>query len=472
MSKLYSISRMEEVFIYLFVILNSISGVQIAGKSINTFLVAAFLIYVVIFYMKHRNGSSVSIPKWSDFIFFNLCSIISCLLSMCYTFSLTHNAVVRGYLVNGAAYVVIFVLFFNCKTESINAFVKTFRDALILTAKINVIWGFLQTGLVYIARFNINQWLFADILHASNDRAWVMGFYSTSGWNIRMTGLNFENSMFAIIVCIGLALVESKVWKTLMTVAVILSLSRTGWVMLVGYYGVLLVKRLMRCSLKVKQKALIEGIAFIVFEICAFLYLYSSSEVFSKMVNNVFLRISDESALNVSAARHYLYYPYGLDIWIMRSSPLQQLFGYGMRCSGIPFSENPDIMSKLGGYQAYTSAWAVECDVIGLLLGGGITTFIAYYSNIFKLIKDNNMLSSSILVILLGGITYHYHSVSYILFVILFSSLSMSKKTFLRHSWQRRNNFVERKQSNQSRYWLYSWKHSYKGNKFSDIATF
>ena len=259
-----------------------------------------------------------------------------------------------------------------------------------------------------------------------------------------MTGLNFENSMFAIIVCIGLALVDSKIWKALMTVAVILSLSRTGWVMLAGYYGVILIKRMMRCSLKVKRKLLIEGIAAIVLGVCAVLYLYSSSEVFSKMVNNVFLRITDESALNISAARHYLYYPYGLDIWMMRSSPLQQLFGYGMRCSGIPFSENPDIMSKLGGYQAYTSAWAVECDVIGLLLGGGITTFLAYYSNIFKLTKDNNVLSPSILVILFGGITYHYHSVSYILFIILFSSLSMSKRTSLRNSQQRRNNLVER----------------------------
>lgn len=445
MSRLYSISKTEEVFIYLFVILNSISGVQIAGKSINTFLVILFLAYVVLFYMKHRKERQVSIPKRSDFIFFNIFSMISCLLSMCYAFSLPHNAVVRGYLVNSIAYVIVFVLFLNCKTESINEFLRIFKNALVLTAKINVVWGFLQTGLVYIAGFNINQWLFVDILHASNDRAWVMGFYSSSGWNIRMTGLNFENSMFAIIVCIGLALADGKIWKVLMTVAVILSLSRTGWVMLAGYYGVILIKRMMRYSLKVKRKVLIEGIAAIVLGVCAVLYLYSSSEVFSKMVNNVFLRITDESALNISAARHYLYYPYGLDIWMMRSSPLQQLFGYGMRCSGIPFSENLDIMSKLGGYQAYTSAWAVECDVIGLLLGGGITTFLAYYFNIFKLIKDNNVLSPSILVILFGGITYHYHSVSYILFIILFGSLSMSKRTSLRNSQQRRNNLVERK---------------------------
>ena len=37
MSRFYSISKVEVVFIYLFVILNSISGVQIGGKSVNTF---------------------------------------------------------------------------------------------------------------------------------------------------------------------------------------------------------------------------------------------------------------------------------------------------------------------------------------------------------------------------------------------------------------------------------------------------
>ena len=443
MSRFYLISKVEVVFVYLFVILNSISGVQIGGKSVNTFLVMAFFMYVVVFYLKHRKQSSISIPKKNGFIFFNLFSIISCAFSMCYVFSLPHTAVVSGYLVNSVAYIIIFLLFYNCTNESVSSFVKIFKDALVLTAKINVVWGFLQTALVYVAGFNINQWFFNDILHASNNRAWVMGFYSASGWNIRMTGLNFENSMFAIIVCVGLVLVESRIWKILMTVAVILSLSRTGWVMLVGYYGILLYKKIWRYSFKVKRKILIEGIAAVVCGICGALFLYSSSEVFARMVNNVFFRITDESALNISAARHSLYYPYGIDIWLLRSSPLKQLFGYGMRCSGVPFTENPDIMTKLGGFQGYTSAWAVECDVIGLLLGGGITTFVAYYFNMFALIKNSNILSSAILVILFGGVTYHYHSVSYVLFIILFSSLSMSKGEKQRFSQRRRKDVVK-----------------------------
>ena len=56
--------------------------------------------------------------------------------------------------------------------------------------------GLLQFVLLYTFGININQILFVDILHSTNSRDWIMGFYTGDSWNMRITGLNFENSMF------------------------------------------------------------------------------------------------------------------------------------------------------------------------------------------------------------------------------------------------------------------------------------
>ena len=39
-----------------------------------------------------------------------------------------------------------------------------------------------------------------------------MGYYTGNTWNMRITGLNFENSMFALEVCVGAALDQNIVW--------------------------------------------------------------------------------------------------------------------------------------------------------------------------------------------------------------------------------------------------------------------
>ena len=82
------------------------------------------------------------------------------------------------------------------------------------------------------------------------------------------------------------------------------------------------------------------------------------------------------------------------------------------------------------GIGSYPNAWAVECDVIGLLLGGGIITFIAYYVALFKNFRIRaSQYKGAILMIFLGGITYHYHSISYVIFIIMMASYERDRKT-------------------------------------------
>lgn len=108
-------------------------------------------------------------------------------------------------------YLVIFVLFFNCTNKYISECTDCYVRGIVLAARIQAIWGILQLVLQYSAGININQILFVDILHSTNTRDWIMGFISGNSWNMRITGLNFENSMFALVVCLGAVLEKKRI---------------------------------------------------------------------------------------------------------------------------------------------------------------------------------------------------------------------------------------------------------------------
>ena len=164
---------------------------------------------------------------------------------------------------------------------------------------------------------------------------------------------------------LGAALEKKRIWKFILLVTAVLSLSRTGWVMVASYVLIVIIRKL-KGKGQIKKNALVRnaigGVTVIVASLAAYLKIPS----IRRQVSNILLRITDTGAINVSGMRHLLYYPYGFEIWLTRSNIFQMLFGYGMRCSGAAFSEQQDICRIIGILQ-YSSAWAVECDVIGLL---------------------------------------------------------------------------------------------------------
>lgn len=314
----------------------------------------------------------------------------------------------------------IFVLLRNCKEKYISELCDTFKNGLVFAARIQAVWGILQFVLLYTFHVNINQILFVNILHSTNSRDWIMGFYTGNIWNMRITGLNFENSMFALVVCIGMSLERNMIWKLLLMITAVLSLSRTGWIMVAGY-GVLLLVRWF--GNKRKSIPTNKVVAFLTVFVLALVVYFRNSAV-QRQVSNILLRMTDANSLSISASRHLLYYPYGISLWFSDANFLQKLFGYGMRCSGIAFSQNSQVASAVGIYENFGSAWAVECDVIGLLLGGGLLALMFYYFTAIQTIRDqSNLFRDAVFIILVGGLTYHYHSISYVVFILMFAAI-------------------------------------------------
>ena len=424
--KYSKIRLFDRAFIYCFILLNSISGLKIADVPVNGILMIVFFGYISLKYLSDTHNPHLKIQKGDTFVTFIIASMISCLLSVFATYSLPHQNVVAGYLANGLVYFFIYLLLYNTEQSLRNSISVVFKNGLVYAARIQAVWGIAQLVLLYSAGININEILFVDILHSTTVRDWIMGFYTGNTWNLRITGLNFENSMFALVVCVGVALEKKIVWKLFMTAVAILSLSRTGWVMLAGYYTFFLYQNRNKFRLVKKRKLMVGWISLIAVFAC-FLIAYTRVPTIRMQIDNIIIRATDSDAISISGARHLLYYPYGVDIFLFRSNILQILFGYGMRCSGIAFSQQPDICQIIG-IGMYPTAWAVECDVIGLLLGGGIVTFLAYYATLIRTRKS--IYSDAILMIFLGGITYHYHSISYVILIILMASLVSKDSTY------------------------------------------
>lgn len=415
--------KLSRIIIYIFCILNSISGLQIRGISLNTIFVGLFAAYVFIAYLKHSDKTLV-FGKKDYYAFYIISAGISCLFSLFNTYVLPHRAIVRSYLINCIIYFLIFIMLRNCKKTYKKEFCETFKDGLIYAARIQAVWGILQLILLYSLHININQILFVDILHSSNSRDWIMGFYNGNIWNMRITGLNFENSMFALVVCIGMVLENSLIFKILLMITAILSLSRTGWIMVAGYTCYLLFKWYKTHDKKISKNRFTRIAMTVILVVVTLAIVYSRSSAIQRQVANILIRLNDSTALTVSASRHILYYPYGIKLWASDANLLQKLFGYGMRCSGVAFSQNANAVASVGIREHFNSAWAVECDFIGLLLGGGLLTFYCYYAALFKVLRDKlNIYREVIFILLLGGLAYHYHSISYVVFILMCASI-------------------------------------------------
>lgn len=418
-------SKFNKRIIYAFCILNSISGLQILGIKVNAIIVGLFLLFIIAI-GPNAMANPLKIKTNDSFFYYLTASAVSCIISCMHTFVLPHKSVVISYLINCVMYIIMYMFLVNYKADVRKEFTDAFVQGLIYAARIQAVWGIIQIVLLYSLQINVNQILFVDILHSTNTNDWAMGFYSGDSWVMRMTGLNYENSMFALVVCIGMVLENNSIWRLFLMATAVLSLSRTGWVMVAGYLGIVAYRKMKTISSTVSKKKFYSGVLMGFGILAACVIIYNSSSVIQLQINNVLLRLTNADAVSVSGARHFLYYPYGVLLWFTDVGFLQKLFGYGMRASGIAFHQNERIARIIGVYGYNGPAWAVECDVIGLLLGGGIITFILYYATMYRLTKVNaNHMKDAIFILLFGGLTYHYHSISYVVFVIMIAATSV-----------------------------------------------
>lgn len=408
------------IFLTVAVALNSISGLRYGSLSLNMVWNVVLIGITVCIYLKHR--CKCRIQKNSPFFYYIIFCLISCSISYLYPYNSNEQQdTVRSFLINAFFYLIVYVMLCGMSNYAFYKYEIAFRKGIILAARIQGIWGAAQFVLLYTIGFNLNSFVLGDILHISNAENSVWGFWTGTSFSMRITGLTNENSFFAILECCGLIFETNIYWKIFLAGMIALSLSRSGWIML----AIVLLDSAFVALRKKNSKIKMKSIARFVLILAAVLGIILSSKSIQYQIGSILSRINDPASHTESSFRHIMYYPCGFMIWLFESNIFQKLIGYGIRCSGLAFNMSKRYSKVL----PFTyGSLNVECDPIGLLLGGGILTLIMYYKSLMKTFFSGFQYRQFALMLLFAGVTYTFHANSYILWILCVSNVLNSKE--------------------------------------------
>lgn len=291
--------------------------------------------------------------------------------------------------------------------------IKTIHFALKAGVIVQIIWGLLQYVCWIVLKLDINNILFADILHM---RATDTATHYEFG-NLCIAGLCWHPANLIPVIILGYCLFNKNIWiKILLVVVGVLSSNSTTLIAILCcvIVDVLCVdKDYLRCNLK----KIISIVSIIV--ICCVMLVSFQKEIllFINEITNVYMRISAVAnglSTDSSTTAHVNYYLRLFDL--LKNYPFwNTLFGFGYECSGFPYSQMYGQYSQL--------IWVTEADPVNLIIGRGIIWTGLHYFWLIKIAINGKKISKYYLVaiisIVISGIFYNIQ----FYWVILFEGL-------------------------------------------------
>ncbi|MFR0591293.1 hypothetical protein ACLUWA_06660 [Bifidobacterium thermophilum] len=291
-------------------------------------------------------------------------------------------------------------------TES--GYANALIQGVVIGGKINILWIFVQTLLSKAANIDINDLIFNQTLHMVEQASQI----KASG--LVSTGLCWNAGGIAAAIILVVAL-ESTPWKLFAIVAAILTQSTT---VLVGI-AVVIIYLVFRAISNSKSHLRFSGVNILI--ICLIVSMVVGVIVCVPSVivtlNSIWASTHDRlmsffgnSELDSSATAHFDYYN-NIPELIKRMDVSQFINGYGIDCSGLPYT-------KLTNQYFWLDSWFVESDIVNTLLGMGIMGIICLYYFLFSVVKvtrRNQMIILTFVTIayIICGFFYNIQSVTY-----------------------------------------------------------
>ena len=258
-------------------------------------------------------------------------------------------------------------------------------------------WIPIQYIVYHYADIDINSVIFTDVLHMTEKASFVRdGIYYPSGFS-------WHSASLAPVFVLAFALFDDILIRALILLDVMICGNSTALVgVLLCAFGLAafwLIKN--RTSLKPKKKTMIEAVMLLVIAAAVLM----STDLLGSMLNSVVYLwnrlFGGERDLSTSA--HFAFFTDYFEI-VKNSTPFQILFGYGYGCSGYP-------ITMMYGRFDHLSNWAIECDIIDILVSRGIVGFIGYYYFLFyiaiKGLKTDYKYFVVMMAIIIQGIGYN-----------------------------------------------------------------
>ena len=383
-----SARRAGQWIMLLLGVFSTLQIVTIFGVTVfNLIALVAFLYFFLIewrWYKSPLNGKIL--------IFLLLCGITT-------VWALLNNATPRDYksvaLTSCINYFILFGVFIATKNGP-RSYIDKFTSGFKISCNIQIIWCILQLLLFYIFSVDLNHVIFNRLLGTTDlTSRYVDGV-------LVCTGLSWHPANLIPILAFCFFYYKNIVLKLVCVVLAILSHSATAQIAigLCCLYAIIREgKQLLFARSSVKQWTL----AVLLISILL-IYAATDNNLIVRTINSVLDRIRDIHSTEGgnSSATHFSYYLRLGEIY-EQTDIVTILFGYGIGCSGVPYSMY---------FNQYTDQiWVVESDFINLLLSQGLFGFIAFYvlfiSIIVKCAKRSKQAAVFLLILLICGVTYN-----------------------------------------------------------------
>lgn len=334
---------------------------------------------------------------------FALLSLITCFVTVLQL----PNAYASADL-SGALSIVLIALVAPCiVSDKVASF--RFIDGVIVAGKLNVIWIYVQMFSSAVFAVDINDLLFTQILKMVD----VASQYKVRG--LVATGLCWNAGGITAALLIVFMLASNPGWKLLTLLAGLLTQSSTAFIGLILCACVLILKWLKNAGIVIRRKISFGSIGIVVATIAVLLFTYSVSAKLQNTVISYFditvYRINTVFGTETydSSAQAHLGYYTNLAPLLSNASTIDLFFGYGVNCSGLPYT------SLFGQYAALDS-WAIESDLVNTLLGMGLLGCISLYcwlvTCVIRSWSTNKTVAALIAIFIICGFFYNLQSVN------------------------------------------------------------
>ena len=266
---------------------------------------------------------------------------------------------------------------------------------------LQLFWSYFQYTFATVTGKNINQILFADIL-----QMWSGNITQYKNGHIAISGLNVNAGLLPPILMF-LYVYTSKKWiRVLLLLLFFISGSSTMalcGLMLLGISMFVKMKEMRSNGIRIRANYLVSSAAIgvaaatVIFQPNIYNRMY---DIFSLLVSRL-TSVRSANYLDGSTFAHARYFT-SIPYILSNINPINALFGFGIRCGGVPFvkffNQYPDLI------------YGTECDITLSLYGMGLVGLAVMYWLLFCIVLKGKKLDSKYLVfivpIILSGLFY------------------------------------------------------------------
>lgn len=332
------------------------------------------------------------------------------------TFALTYQSLSSAYADNNLKGFSALWLILLASQSMITSseYANALIEGVVIGGKINVLWIFVQTVLSKTANIDINDLIFNQTFHMVEQASQI----KASG--LVSTGLCWNAGGIAAAIILVVAL-ESMPWKLLSIVAAVLTQSTTVLVGVAIVALYLFVRALSKARSQIYLSARNILIIFMIVSMCISIIICIPNVIIT--LGNIWASTQDRlmsffghAELDSSATAHFDYYN-NIPKLIQNMSLSQFINGYGIDCSGLPYT-------TLTNQYVWLDSWFVESDIVNTLLGVGIAGILCLYYFLFSVVNATKQHAMQILTIvtvayIVCGFFYNIQSVTYCWLILL-----------------------------------------------------